>query len=393
MCSSAGFGQRMTRFSLGAALLKTGLMVTGESKLWVGIKDLPTEVQLEMSNTTNIITITQIPNNQYGYRVQLLDTDGSPLKDVVIKGIDDPNTEIRTNSEGIVQFYSSKSSFSGLTYSGIPSHLDASMFPKTMQGYINDTSVVIVNPDISEYYGYNITVTNNDGSISANRLICDAHGTELGLTDSTGNIKLYRQASSLNITTKTTLDGYYVNTTVTGTKGSLKDSTVKSTQPYYGALTLGSGIRCCNEDWVLCHIDGKKYYLAAKDIVEMTQFGSNNRYSGSTLASRATAYQNKLTAAYNSIVTNHLSNVTVNGVTAKVFVASKDQMNGGFSYFNNASHRICNYNGSAQRYWTSSPDGSYNDWHVLTDGGLVGTGGNGDPSYTHGFRPFVCLSL
>ena len=84
--------------------LKTGLMVTGESKLWVGIKDLPTEVQLEMSNTTNIITITQIPNNQYGYRVQLLDTDGSPLKDVVIKGIDDPNTEIRTNAEGIVQF-------------------------------------------------------------------------------------------------------------------------------------------------------------------------------------------------------------------------------------------------------------------------------------------------
>ena len=81
-------------------------MVTGESKLWVGIKDLPTEVQLEMANTTNIITITQIPNNQYGYRVQLLDTDGSPLKDVVIKGIDDPNTEIRTNNEGIVQFYS-----------------------------------------------------------------------------------------------------------------------------------------------------------------------------------------------------------------------------------------------------------------------------------------------
>ena len=95
-------------------------MVTGESKLWVGIKDLPTEVQLEMANTTNIITITQIPNNQYGYRVQLLDTDGSPLKDVVIKGIDDPSTEIRTNAEGIVQFYSGKSSFTGLTYEGIP---------------------------------------------------------------------------------------------------------------------------------------------------------------------------------------------------------------------------------------------------------------------------------
>ena len=341
-----------------------------------------------MSNTTNIITITQIPNNQYGYRVQLLDTDGSPLKDVVIKGIDDPNTEIRTNAEGIVQFYSGKSSFSGLTYSGFPTHLDASMFPKAMQGYINDTSVVIVNPDISEYYGYNITVTNNDGSVSANRLICDANGNELGHTDSTGNIKLYRQASSLGLTTKTTLDGYYVNATVTGTKGSLKDSTVKSTQPYYGALTLGGSIRCCNEDWILCHIDGKKYYLAAKDIAEITQFGSNNRYSGSTLASRATVYQNKLAATYNSIVTNHLSDVTVNDVTAKVFAASYDQMNGGFSYFSGNSRRICNYNGSAQWYWTSSPSSTGGVW-------LVDAGGSFhySPGASYGFRPFVCLSL
>lgn len=366
-------------------------MVTGESKVWVGINELPAEVNINMGNTTNIVTITQIPNNQYGYRIQLLNTDGSPLKDVVIKGINDPSTEIRTNSEGIVQFYSSKSSFTGLTYEGYPGYLDASMFPKTIQGYINDTSVVIVNPDISSYYGYNITVTNNDGSVSANRLICDANGTEIGLTDSTGNIKIYRQTSSLGLTTKTTLDGYYVNTTITGTLGSLKDFTVKSTQPYYGALTLGSDIRCCNEDWILCHIDGKKYYLAAKNISHYTQFGSNNRYSGSTLASKAAEYQNKLASDYGSIVTNHLSNVTVNGVTAKVFAASYEQMNGGFRYFNSSEKRKC----SSNSYWTSTSDGYIGLYYVYNDGRIF-SGNDSDggrPSQTYGFRPFMCLSL
>lgn len=389
MCSSAGFGQRMARFSLGPSTLKTGLMVTGESKLWVGIKDLPTEVQLEMSNTTNIITITQIPNNQYGYRVQLLDTDGSPLKDVVIKGIDDPNTEIRTNSEGIVQFYSGKSSFTGLTYSGFPSHLDASMFPKTMQGYINDTSVVIVNPDTSGYYGYDITVTNNSGSILANHPVYSISGkntTVIGTTDSTGHLIMYRTMSSLTLAAK---DGtHYIKSSVSGTIGSLKAISLKTDVALYtGTLAVGNTITCMGKSWIVCHRDGNKYYLALSEIVSLTKFGSDDRYAGSTLESVASQYESGLNS---DIIALYAIDTTVNNDTSKVFVATYDQMNGGFSYFNSNSRRICKYDGSNQWYWTSSPTGGGYVWNVNSDGNLNNTYG---PSHTGGFRPFVCLSL
>ena len=372
--------------------LKTGLMVTGESKAWIGINELPAEVNINMGNTTNIVTITQIPNNQYGYRVQLLDTDGSPLKDVVIKGIDDPNTEIRTNSEGIVQFYSGKSSFTGLTYSGFPSHLDASMFPKAMQGYINDTSVVIVNPDTSGYYGYDITVTDNSGNILANHPVYSVNNgdvTDLGTTDSTGHLIMYRTMSSLTV--RANKVNYYGTTKVTGTVGSLKAISLKTdTMVYTGTLAVGNTITCMGKSWIVCHQDNHKYYLALSEIASMTKFGNNNSYSTSTLLDVAGQYEGDLDNTYPNIMPVYVINITVNGATIKVFVASKEQMETEFNYFSsNASHRICNYNGSAQWYWTSSPNGGSYVWYVNTDGSFS----DGNPGNSGGFRPFVCLSL
>ena len=365
-------------------------MVTGESKLWVGIKDLPTEVQLEMANTTNIITITQIPNNQYGYRVQLLDTDGSPLKDVVIKGIDDPSTEIRTNAEGIVQFYSSKSSFTGLTYEGYPSYLDTSMFPKTMQGYINDTSVVIVNPDVNDYYGYDITVTDQNNTVIPNLELRDSSGILLGTTDNTGHVKRYRPTSTITIKSNKGTNDYYVNNiTVNGAKGSLAPVTI-TVSPYYGTLTLGQIIKYCGKDWILCHIDNKKHYLAIVGMPETTTFGDSNIYAGSTLASRASAYQDSLMNAHNIYATKYLSDVTVNDVTSKVFVASSAQMNGGFSYFNGDDRRIAVYNGAGHGYWTSTTATSIGYVDFIRSDGSLQSAYYGE---SFGFRPFICLSL
>ena len=80
-------------------------------------------------------------------------------------------------------------------------------------------------------------------------------------------------------------------------------------------------------------------------------------------------------------------NTNVNGVTAKIFVASYDQLNGGFSYFSNDMCRQCNYT----FYWTSSALPSSGVWNVNQNGSL----GNiyDDPTYTYGFRPFVALQL
>lgn len=371
-------------------------MVTGESKLWVGIKDLPTEVQLEMANTTNIITITQIPNNQYGYRVQLLDTDGSPLKDVVIKGIDDPNTEIRTNNEGIVQFYSSKSSFSGLTYEGIPKPLNVSMFPTSMQGYINDTSVITVNADIEGYYGYDITVTDNNGNILANHpvyTITNNNRTDFGTTDSTGHLITYDTRSSITIAA--IKDGYYGKTNVSGTLKTFTSTTIKTdTKAYTGTLSVGNTITCMGKSWIVCDQSSNNYCLALDKIDSLSDFGGSNVYSESILARCARQYESDLSTAYLDIMSICAFNTTVNGVTAKVFVASYEQMNGGFSYFINYDRRKCKYNRDYSYYWASSPaQGTNNLWTISVAGTFDSSDFYASPRASIGFRPFIWLSL
>lgn len=81
-----------------------------------------------------------------------------------------------------------------------------------------------------------------------------------------------------------------------------------------------------------------------------------------------------------------LKNVTVEEVTAKAFVASYDQMNGGFSYFNNSSKRSV---GSV--YWTSTSYNTEYPWYVRADGVLDYGKYNVEQSYF--FRPSVCLDL
>ena len=371
--------------------LKTGLLVTGESKLWVGINELPVEVSIDMGNTTNIVTITQIPTNEYGYRVQLFDADGvSPLSNVVISGVSDPSTEIRTNSEGIVTFYSSASS-QDVTFSGYPSYLDASMFPSTLQGYINDTSVVIVKPAVENYYGYDIAVTDNSGNALANTTVYQNSGTSytsLGTTDNTGHLKLYRTVSSLSLIAKNS--DYYATDTVTGTLGSLKTISLKTSNvAYSGTLSVGNTITFAGKSWIVCHKDGDKYYLALSTIASKTTFGTNTAYADSTLASVASSYQSTLTSSYPVQLNLYCQDVTVNSVTSKIFVASYDQMIGGFSYFSSSSARICNYDGSASYYWTSSPRSSSDVYYVNADGSLV----SNFPSNTYGFRPFACITI
>ena len=196
---------------------------------------------------------------------------------------------------------------------------------------------------------------------------------------------MYRTMSSLTLGAK---DGtHYIKSTVSGTIGSLKAISLKTDATLCtGTLAVGNTITCMGKSWIVCHRDGNKYYLALSEIAYMTTFGSNNTYAGSALETVANQYESGLNS---DIIALYAIDTTVNNVTSKVFAASYDQMNGGFSYFNNNSRRICNYNGFAQWYWTSSPYSSGSVWGVSTGGGL----GNGDPSNSVGFRPFVCLSL
>ena len=154
---------------------------------------------------------------------------------------------------------------------------------------------------------------------------------------------------------------------------------------YLKSLTVGKVVWFNYDRWRVVHIANGLYYLIIDEITQTTQFGNNTTYKGSIIAAKCATYQNDM--ADDSLAL--CQNVTVNGVTAKVFIPSYEQMNGGFSYFNNASNRIAFMGGNATWYWTSSPGSSGAVWYVNAGGSL---GGN-DVSNSGGFRPCVAVRV
>lgn len=341
--------------------------------------------------TNTVVTITQIPNNQYGFYIKLVDIDGeTPLKDVVLNGVSDPNTELRTNANGELKFYSSKATHN-VSWSNLPSHLDNSMFPSKLQGYINDLTSTVVELDVSSFYGYEITFKNHSGGAFANMPVYSTigGGTVFKTTDGNSKIKFYSTNSSVTLFVKDVSSaGYYYKyqTVQSTTKGNVANIEIKCDDVLYtGNPTVGSTITFKGKSWIVAHKNGNNIYVSDSVIESMTTFGNNNTYSGSTLASVASTFQNSLSLTSNEQAL--IPNTSVNGVSSKIFVASYEQMNGGWSYFNSVTRRVCKYNGSAQDYWTSSPYGGGNVWGVNTNGSL----GNFSPGTSRGFRPSVCL--
>lgn len=335
-----------------------------------------------------VVNIIQIPNNKYGFNIQLYDVDGkTPLNDVVMTGVTDITSELRTNSKGALKFFSDTAKHN-VKFTNYPSHLDNSMFPTSIQGYINDLSEIVVKPDVSKYYGYQITVKNSSGSILANHDIYNSSGTKIGTTNANGVYIVYSSASSLSIVV---VDGTkYYSGTISGTLGGMKTATATiSTSIYTGTLSVGNKITFIGKEWLVVNKTSNQAILARSVIESKTIFGSNSTYSGSDLANTAKTYENNFSGINKVLLATCCPETTVNGVTAKIFVPSYDQVNGGFSHFKNNTNRICQYNGTNDNWWTSSPDGDY-AYYVYSDGGI---NDYGYVSYSLGFRPFVALAL
>lgn len=158
-----------------------------------------------------------------------------------------------------------------------------------------------------------------------------------------------------------------------------------------GKIALGATVTMGGHQWVVCHIDynGGVFYLLDAVVEEKCKFGSTANYPGSTLAAKAAAFESSLP----SNVTDKLLTVNVSGVSAKVFVPTKAQYQGGFNLFStedNDAGRIGYHNGVATDVWTSSPTGSTGmAWYVVN----VGNFNNIGVTSTNGFRPAVCLPL
>lgn len=145
--------------------------------------------------------------------------------------------------------------------------------------------------------------------------------------------------------------------------------------------------------WCVDHLDGDYVYLGGYNINETTQFGSNTTYSGSTIASKCTTYLN------NTIpnVADYLESVTVEGVTAKVFIPTYYQFSGQTGYGDtsgpvfdypsaSAANRKACYAALTSNYmWLSTAYDSSYVWFVRSNGNFS----DNNPSGTLGFRPEV----
>lgn len=122
--------------------------------------------------------------------------------------------------------------------------------------------------------------------------------------------------------------------------------------------------------WQVQHLDGNYVYLALYPMTETSAFDFNGStsYSGSTIADKCTTFLN------NTIpnVADYLEDVTVSGVTSKVFIPSKAMYETDWDWPKvRSSNRICQLNGSDRGYWTSTVAGSNYSHYVNGAGGFT----------------------
>ena len=144
--------------------------------------------------------------------------------------------------------------------------------------------------------------------------------------------------------------------------------------PDKSQLTLRNNINWAGYNWIVSHVTSTEAYLTLKGLS-----GSSNWYN---LQDKCTTFANKFTEAQKEC----LKRVTAGNTSGKVFVATKDQMDGGFRYFGHYSN-----NTVGEWYWTST-DNDIGDgaWAVNSDGNLSIYSTS---TSALGFRPSVCIDL
>lgn len=158
-----------------------------------------------------------------------------------------------------------------------------------------------------------------------------------------------------------------------------------------GTKTMWSKVQFDGIDWIVVNISGSTYTLMKYCIDEITQFGSSSTYSGSTIASKCTTFQNSMSAEALSVVNSK----TVQNVTAKVWIATKSSI----VSWTDSSSPTSNEYGKVRKwdysdptvdgarngyYWCSDPDGGY-VWIFDYYGNISGN----YPNRYYGFRPCI----
>ena len=143
-------------------------------------------------------------------------------------------------------------------------------------------------------------------------------------------------------------------------------------------LVVGNIVTLSNFEWIVAHVTETEAYL--------TLNGTNGTSTWNNLQNTCTTWSSENIAEN---LKASMKVITAGNTNGYVFVATRDQMNGGFSYFNSNSRRMLRND-----YWTSSKVDSNYAWYVDTDGSFSSSGSVVENmSHSHGFRPSVCIDL
>jgi len=160
-----------------------------------------------------------------------------------------------------------------------------------------------------------------------------------------------------------------------------------------GTLEKGQFVKFDGQDWIVANVSGSTYTLMLKKMTETTAFGSSTTYSGSTIASKCTTFQNAMSANALSVVNSK----TVQSFTAKVWIATKSDIESWTDTANPTSSAwsgIRKWSGTTEddyavsgiyTYWCSDLDGSSFVWEAENQGNF----GSSAPAAVFGFRPCI----
>ena len=147
--------------------------------------------------------------------------------------------------------------------------------------------------------------------------------------------------------------------------------------------------------WRVCDINAETriVYLITKDIIKPAQWNTTDTTSGGYEASNIKKECDLFLNEYKlNDILNDIPRIIDTGV-GKVFIPTKEQMNGGFSWFDSNVKRIAYLNDTEPYYyWTAtiyeSQYISQYVWYVDSTGTVDNTS---HASVSRGFRPCICI--
>ena len=146
--------------------------------------------------------------------------------------------------------------------------------------------------------------------------------------------------------------------------------------------SLGGYVTWGGKQWIVVHVDAALFYLARTELEDPSA-------APRQLQTRCNNYLSN----FNGKELDNMVDVDTGLTHGKVFVASKDQMNGWFSYFNSDNRRSMN-----ELYWTATQEygdslQEINNYFVSVDGRVVVDSHSTSISMSsYRVRYFICVN-